>query len=208
MHDLLAVHFLEPQEYGMQDSSGLVRFEFVFGLHLVVKLPSFQQLHHDVQGILRFEDLVQLHAALVVQCSHYLNLLYQALFPLVFAVGCLFRKGLYRKASPSLQLLGQVNRSEISLPDFLLWLELLVKPSLIHFSLQNLSTGFEVSLRPQSVNNLFFLLLELQRYGGSCEGVLEVEVEVNSLFFFRSMLDQAVLKELEGGITLGGMAGL
>jgi hypothetical protein len=75
MHSLLGMHLLESLEDGVDDQPGLVRLEFVFGLDFVVELASFKELDHDVERVLRLEDLVEFHAALVAQGSHYLYFL-------------------------------------------------------------------------------------------------------------------------------------
>lgn len=42
MHDLFAMHFLEPTENGMNGSLDLLRLEFILSLDLIIKLPTFQ----------------------------------------------------------------------------------------------------------------------------------------------------------------------
>lgn len=49
MHDPLRVHFLESLQDGVDDVLDLERFELVFGLDLIIKLPAFQKLDHDVE---------------------------------------------------------------------------------------------------------------------------------------------------------------
>ncbi len=40
MHDLFAMHFLEPTEYGVDGCFDFLRFEFVLGLYFIIKLSS------------------------------------------------------------------------------------------------------------------------------------------------------------------------
>ena len=74
---------------------------------------------------------MQFHTELVVQTAHDLDLLDQALLALIFRVGCLLGEGLDGIIAASFNLLGQVYRSKVALPDLLLGLELLVETSLI-----------------------------------------------------------------------------
>jgi len=56
VHDLLGVHFFEALKNAVDDCPGLIGFEFVFGLYLVIELSSFKQLNNNVKGVLRLED--------------------------------------------------------------------------------------------------------------------------------------------------------
>lgn len=116
---------------------GLVRPELVLGLHLVVQQPSLQQLHHQVERVVRLEHFEQPHAVLVLQTAHDLDLLQQALLALVLTVGCLLREGLHREVPARLQLLGQVDRREVALAYLLLGLELLVEAALVEPAAQD-----------------------------------------------------------------------
>jgi len=147
MHDLLGVHFLQPLENGVDDPSCLGRFEFVFCLHLVVELASLKQLHHNIEGVLRLEHLVEFHTTFVVQISHDFYFLYQALLPLIFTVGCLLGEGFYGIAFSCLELLGKVYRCKVTFSYLLLWFELLVETSLIESPLQEFPAGLEISIR-------------------------------------------------------------
>jgi hypothetical protein len=74
---------------------------------------------------------MEFHAAFVVERTHNLNLLYEALLSLVLTVGRLFRECLDGKVFASLKFLREVNGGEVALSNFLLWLELFVETSLV-----------------------------------------------------------------------------
>ena len=90
VHDLLGVHFLQAAEDGVDGGLDLQGLEAVLGLDLIVQLPSFEQLHHDVQRILGLEDLEEPHAVLMAEVPHDLYFLDEALLSLVLRVRCLF----------------------------------------------------------------------------------------------------------------------
>ena len=87
---------------------------------------------------------MELHAILIADVSHDLDLLDQALLPLVLAVGRLLGEGLHCVASVVLDLFGQVDRGEVALPDFLLGFELLVEASLVESGSEYLSPLLKV----------------------------------------------------------------
>jgi hypothetical protein len=168
-------------------------------------LASFQQLHHDVQRILGLEDLVQLHAVFLVEGPHDFDFLDETLLALVLTVSSFLGKGLDGKAAADFQLLSQVHRREVALPDFLLGLELFVEASLIDPPLQDLSAGSEVALTAQAVVGSFFLLFEVEGERGSGEGVLDVEVEQHRLLLSVGDLEQAAFVELQGCVAFRGV---
>jgi hypothetical protein len=84
----------------------------------------------------------------VVQITHYINLLYQTLLPLLLTIRRLLRKRLHRKVTAQLHLLRQIHRREVALPNFLLRFELLVEPPLVQPPLQHLPPTLHLALRP------------------------------------------------------------
>ena len=94
------MHFSETEENSSDDELGFVRLEFVLGLSLirgiyldlVVELSSFKEFEDDVKGVIRLENLVELHVILVIELSHYLDFLNQTLLSFVLAVSCFLRE--------------------------------------------------------------------------------------------------------------------
>lgn len=134
VHDAFWVHFLESLKDGVDDELYLWGLELVFGLDFIIKLASFQELYHDVEGVLWFEDLVEFHAELVVQVAHDFYLLYKTLFSLVLAVRRLLRKSFHRKVFTAFQFLCEVDRGKVTLSNFFLGFELFMEASLVELA--------------------------------------------------------------------------
>lgn len=66
MHDTFAMHFSKSQQYRMHDNFGLLRSEFILSFNFIIELSSFQQLHNNIEGVLRLKNLMQFHASSVV----------------------------------------------------------------------------------------------------------------------------------------------
>lgn len=139
MHYLFAVHFFESVQNRNDDLFYLMRLEFVLGLDLVIELTSFQEFHNDVERVIRLIDFEELHAVFVIEVSHYLYLLNEALLSLLLTVGGLFGEGLDGIVLAFLKFLCQVDRGEITLPYLLLRLEQLMEASLVDLELKDLS---------------------------------------------------------------------
>jgi hypothetical protein len=140
----------------------LLGLEFVLGLDLVVELSTLKQFHHDIEGVVRLEDFMELHAAAVIECPHYFYFLYEALLSLVLTVSCFLREGLDGKVFPDLQFFSQIHRGEVALADFLFGLELLVEPSLVEFSFEYFSDQLKVTLRAKVEIDLILLLFHCE----------------------------------------------
>jgi len=128
------VHLLESLKDGVDDELYLRGLELVFGLDFVVELASFQELYHDVEGVLRFEDLVEFHAELVAQVAHYFYLLYKTLFSFVLAVRRLLRKSFHGKVFTAFQFLCQIDRGKVTFSNFFLGFELFMEASLVELA--------------------------------------------------------------------------
>jgi hypothetical protein len=140
----------------------------------------------------------------VAESAHHFDLLDQALLALVLAVGRLLRKGLHRVVPSVLHLLRQVHRREVSLPDLLLRLELLVEAALVEPGLEGFAALAEVGFRPQLIGVLLFALLEGEGGRGEVEGELDVEVEVDVESGAGGGLSDGALEEGEGEVALLG----
>ena len=160
MHDLLGVHFLQPKQNSTDDLPYFVMLEFMFGLDFVVEQSSFEQFHHYVKRVIRLEDLKELHAVFVAEAPHDLNLLDEALFSLVFTVGCLLRKSLDCIAPSVFYLLSEIDRCKVSFADLLLGFELLMKASLVELGSQNLPPALELFLRVEVKHYPFLYFFE------------------------------------------------
>ena len=116
------------------------------------------------------------HAISVVESTHDLYLLDQALLPLVLTISSFLGKCLDCKVTAAFYLGGQVDRSKVALADFLQRLELLMEAPLVelvfeHFPpLQEIASGLELE------GNLVGLLLEVD--GGRVGLIAELELEI------------------------------
>lgn len=82
----------------------------------------------------------------MIEGSHDIYLLDEALFAIVLTVGRLLRERLHRIAPTILRFIRQVNRCEISFPYFLFGFELLMEAPLVEPRLEHFSTVSEVAL--------------------------------------------------------------
>ena len=136
----------------------------------------------------------------MAQGPHDVNLLDEALFPLILTVGSFLGKCFDGVVFPSLQLFGQVDRGKVPLPDFLLGLELLVEASLVEFSSEQFPDGLKISLCLELILDSFLLLFEVDGGRRSGKAELEVEVEGHGDFLLGGSLDEAVLVEVDGDL--------
>lgn len=61
MHDFSFVHMLQSHKEPTNGCLNFVSREFVFGFDFIVKLPTLEQLHTDIDGVLTFVHFKQLH---------------------------------------------------------------------------------------------------------------------------------------------------
>lgn len=58
VHDVLRVHHFESFQNALHHHLDLLGREFMLGLDFVVELSAFQQLHRNVDGVLRLVDFI------------------------------------------------------------------------------------------------------------------------------------------------------
>lgn len=153
MHDSFGMHFFQSLQQSSNHVLNFFRLEFIFFLnitrsyfYLIVKRSTVYQLKNEVKWVLRFVDLMELHCVLVIQLSHDLDFLDQALLSVLFAVCGLFRKGFDRIVLMIFVFFNQVHRSKVSLSNLLDWFELFMKAFLVEVVFQNLLPLCMISL--------------------------------------------------------------
>lgn len=74
MHNIFGVHVGQTGKETAHDYLDFLGLEKHLLFHVLVELAALEELQAHVEGVLRFEDLVQFHDVGVVQLSHDLNL--------------------------------------------------------------------------------------------------------------------------------------
>lgn len=160
MHNLFSMHFTKTLKNSSNNLFNFQWFEFIFCLNFIIKLSSFQQLNHNIKRIFGFKHLMKFHTELMVKTSHDLNFLYDAFLSFILRIGSFFRKCFHSKATTVLKFLSKINRGEVTFSNFLLGFKLLVEPSLIDFSFENLSACLKVSFVSKDILGFFLLFFE------------------------------------------------
>ncbi len=168
----------------MHDCSCLLGLEFILRFDLVIELATSEEFEDYVERVLGLENLVEFHSAFVIKTSHDLDLFYQALFSILFAIGSLFRKCLNSIVCIIFQFLSQINRSKITLTNLLDRFELLMKSSLINFSFKYFSPVLQINLRQQIISTGLLATLEfdLQWFLRECK--LQIEIKLDRLIWW------------------------
>lgn len=82
----------------------------------------------------------------MIEISHDFYLFYKTLLSLVLTIGSLLGEGLHCVVLSVFDFFSEVNRSEVTLTDFLLGLELLMKTPLVDLRFQDLSALLEIKI--------------------------------------------------------------
>lgn len=128
----------------------------------------------------------------MVETPHDLYLLYEALLSLVFAVGCLLRKGLDCIAPSIFYLFSEIYRSKVSFANLLLGFELLMKASLVELGPQNLPPSPEFFLRVEVVDYFFLYFFEEDGRRIVLKRELELKIEMDVVFVLIEGLHDAL----------------
>ena len=70
MHYVKGMHHFQPLEDTFHHHFYLFLCKFMFGLHLIIQLSSFQKFNYDVDGILTLVHLEYFHEVPVDEFSH------------------------------------------------------------------------------------------------------------------------------------------
>ena len=114
----------------MSVDASLLTFDHTY-FYFIIERPPFQQVQDHVEGVLRLVNFVQPDDRWVVQFTHELNFILNRILTVLLRISNLFWEGLDRKTASVLQAVGQVNRSEVPLADFLVRLETLMELPLV-----------------------------------------------------------------------------
>lgn len=96
-----------------------------------MKRSTLNKLEDKVKRIFRFEHFVQFHCIFVIELSHNLNFLDEALLSIFFTISGLFGESFDSIKSVVLNFFYQVDRSKVSFPNFFYGFKLLVETFLI-----------------------------------------------------------------------------
>ena len=94
MHDAVGVHNFQSFKDALHDHFDFEGGELMSVFDFIIKLPSFQQFHTDIDRVVRLVDSKQSHQILMIELSHDFDFVDEGFPPLLFCVGGLLREGL------------------------------------------------------------------------------------------------------------------
>lgn len=99
--------------------------------YFFIELSTVEKLKDDVERVLRFKDLAQLHVVWVVEATNDFYLFDEALLAILFTVGSLLRKCFHRVLKAVLESFYHIDCGEVASSDFFHGFELFVETHLI-----------------------------------------------------------------------------